>query len=311
MMTTALFGSTSWLKGYLPNLPTPFDEAGNIDFTVFESHCDRQIHAGATALVVGDLVGEGSTLSFMEHKAIVHSAVGAAQGRARIIAGTGSNSTNQAIVLARMAEEMGADAALSVVPYYNKPGQSGILAHFEAIAAQTGIPLILHNDLPRTGISLTVESVVRLSEKPQFIGLLDCDNNLHRLTQLKMLVRADFSLLTGNDEEAIGFLLNGGNGCASVLANIFPAICSEFYNACREGRLKSARAIASELTPLAIRFSGIDASAGLKYTLSMLGLMKPKVRLPLVELDSTEKAKIARVLKEICECDEAELTAAH
>jgi 4-hydroxy-tetrahydrodipicolinate synthase len=140
---------------------------------------------------------------------------------------------------------------------------------------------------------------------------LDSDNNLHLLTQLKMQARADFCLLTENDVEAIGFLLNGGNGCVSVLANIFPALCSEFYNTCREGRLKSARAIAGELTSLAIRFSGVGASAGLKYTLSMLGFMKPKVRLPLIELDPMEKVQIAQILKEICECDEAELTAAH
>src|ERR1700755_822560 len=166
---TTLVKPATWLAGYIPDLPTPFDEADRIDMTAFAKLCERQIESGVSAIAVGETAGEASTLTPVEHDAIVHAAVEIARGRVRVIAGAGSNSTSQAIELTRRAEAAGADAVLSVVPYYNKPMQAGIHAHFRAIAVSTALPIILHDIPSRTIRELSNDTLAGLAESRQFI----------------------------------------------------------------------------------------------------------------------------------------------
>src|ERR1700736_5069972 len=167
---TQVANPATWLAGYIPDLPTPFDEGDGLDLTAFAKLCERQIEAGVSAIVVGETAGEASTLTPVEHATIVRTASEIARGRVRVIAGAGSNSTSQAIELTRHAEEAGADAVLSVVPYYNKPMQAGIYAHFQAIAASTTLPIILHDIPSRTMRELADDTLARLAQSSQFIG---------------------------------------------------------------------------------------------------------------------------------------------
>ena len=182
----------SRLSGFAPDVPTPFDEDGAVDSAAFERFCDRQIREGATALVVCGTTGEAPTLSRAEHDQIVRIAVDVAHGRVPVIAGAGSNSTSQAIELAKDAEAAGADAILSVVPYYNKPIQAGMYAHFRAIADSTGLPIILYDVPSRTVCGLADATVARLAESPQFIGLKDATGDVTRPLRLRALLGPDF-----------------------------------------------------------------------------------------------------------------------
>jgi 4-hydroxy-tetrahydrodipicolinate synthase len=177
---TPLANSTAWLAGYIPDLPTPFDEAGAIDLAAFAKLCERQIQAGVSAIVAGETTGEASTLTPVEHDTIIRTATEIARGRVRVIAGAGSNSTSQAIELTRRAELAGADAVLSVVPYYNKPMQAGIDAHFRAIANSTALPIILHDIPARTIRELSDDTLAKLAQSRQFIGLRDGTGDLAR-----------------------------------------------------------------------------------------------------------------------------------
>src|ERR1700737_3749068 len=177
--------STAWLAGYLPDLPTPFDEAGAIDLAAFAKLCERQIEAGVSAIVVAETAGEASTLAPVEHDCIVRAAVETARGRVRVIAGAGPNQTTQAIESPRRAEAAGADAVLSVVPYYNKPMQAGIDAHFRAVADSTALPVILHAIPARTIRELSEDTLARLTESRQFIGLRDGTGDIAHLLRLR------------------------------------------------------------------------------------------------------------------------------
>jgi 4-hydroxy-tetrahydrodipicolinate synthase len=185
---TAICRHVSRLTGYAPALPTPFDDDDNIDIEAFEWLCDRQIHEGATALVVCGTTGEAPTLTPAEQRALIRAAVWIARGRVPVIAGAGSNATAHAMELTRDAEAAGADAILSVVPYYNKPTQQGMYAHFSAIAQSTGLPIILYDVPSRTVCGLADETIGRLAELPQFIGLKDATGDITRLSRLKSLV---------------------------------------------------------------------------------------------------------------------------
>src|SRR6195256_3758902 len=200
----------SGLTGYAPALPTPFDESGEIDAAALEGFCDRQIKAGANALVVCGTTVEAPNLSRQEHDRIVRIAVNAARGKMPVIAGAGSNSTSQAVELSRDGRAAGADAVLSVVPYYNKPTQAGMYAHFRAIAESTGLPIILYDVPSRTVCGLADETIARLAEMPQVIGLKDATGDVTRPTRLRSLVGTDFRLLSGDDATALAFLAQGG-----------------------------------------------------------------------------------------------------
>jgi 4-hydroxy-tetrahydrodipicolinate synthase len=285
----------TWLAGYIPDLPTPFDENGGLDLAAFTKLCERQVQAGVSAILVGETAGETSTLTPAEHDSIVRAAVEIARRRVRIIAGAGSNSTSQAVELTRRAEAAGADAVLSVVPYYNKPMQAGIYAHFQAIAGSTTLPIILHDIPSRTARELSNDTMARLTESKQFIGLRDGSGDVARPMRLRTLVPSAFRLLSGDDTTALAFIANGGDGCVSMISNVAPELCGVIFSNCRQGRLQSARYLQSRLAPLTDLLSR-ESPAALKYALCLLGLMDANTRLPIVELDDSAKAQIARAL---------------
>jgi 4-hydroxy-tetrahydrodipicolinate synthase len=287
-----------WLSGFIPDLPTPFDETDNLDLAAFARLCERQIEAGASAIVVGETTGEASTLTPAEHEAIVRAAVAVARGRVRIIAGAGSNSTSQAIELTRRAEAAGADAVLSVVPYYNKPMQAGIYAHFRAIAVSTSLPIILHDVPSRTIRELSDDTLARLAKSAQFIGLRDASGDITRPLRLRSKLPPGFRLFSGDDATALAFIANGGDGCISVVSNVAPDLCQAIFSSCRQGRLQSARYLQSRLAPLTAALVK-ESPAALKYALCLLGFISPTTRLPIVELDEAGKAEVASAIAEI------------
>jgi len=285
----------AWLGGYIPDLPTPFDATGGIDLDTFRKLCTRQIEAGAPAIVVCETAGEASTLSPEEQSRLIHAAAEAARGRARVIAGGGSNSTSQAIELTRRAEAAGADAVLSVVPYYNKPMQAGIEAHFLAVADSTELPVILHDIPSRTNRELADATLARLAQSGQFIGLCDSSGEVGRVSRLRPLLPAAFRLMSGDDTTALAFIANGGDGCISQVSNVAPGLCRTIFACCRHENWQSARALHHRLVPLASAL-GRESPAALKSALSALGLMHPTMRLPLVELESVAAREVARTV---------------
>jgi 4-hydroxy-tetrahydrodipicolinate synthase len=305
---THLAHSATWLAGYIPDLPTPFAEDGGLDLAAFARLCERQIEAGVSAVVVGETAGEASTLTPDEHDSIIRAAVEIARGRVRVIAGAGSNSTSQAIELTRAAEAAGADAVLSVVPYYNKPMQAGIYAHFRAIAGSTTLPIILHDIPSRTIRELSDDTLARLAESEQFIGLRDSTGDIARPMRLRSLVPPMFRLLSGDDTTALAFLASGGDGCISMVSNVAPELCQVIFSSCQQGRLQTARYLQNRLAPLTAALAK-ESPAALKYALCLLGFMSPGTRLPMVELADAAKAQVAGAIAEIgdedlaCPCE--------
>ena len=291
----------SKLSGYAPAVPTPFDGNGNVDSAAFEQFCDRQVQAGATALIVCGTTGEAPTLTPAEHGVLIRSAVDIACGRIPVIAGAGSNSTAHAIELSRHAEACGADAVLSVVPYYNKPTQVGLYAHFRAVAQSSGLPIILYDVPSRTACGLADETVFRLAEMPQFIGLKDATGDVTRPARLRSVVGPDFRLLSGDDATALAFLAQGGNGCISVTANVAPGLCKGMFLACKQEQLVKAQRLGNAIAQLTHALFREPNPVPLKYALSLLGLMSPKVRLPLVEPAAQVKVEIAAVMAKMCD----------
>jgi len=285
----------AWLSGYIPDMPTPFDANGAVDLSTFRALCERQIEAGAAAIVVCETAGEASTLSPEERGEIIRAAVEIAQGRVRVIAGAGSNSTQRATELTRRAEAEGADAVLSVVPYYNKPMQAGIEAHFLAIAESTRLPVILHDIPARTVRKLSDDTLVRLSSRKQFAGLRDGSGDVSRPARLGPLLPSHFRLLTGDDATASAYLTSGGDGCISTVSNVAPELCRMIFSNVRTGRLQTASCLQRRLMPLQACLSGINVAA-LKYALSFLGLMRPATRLPIVELNQQSRATVAKAI---------------
>jgi 4-hydroxy-tetrahydrodipicolinate synthase len=288
----------TWLVGYIPDLPTPFDEHDEIDLTVFAKLCERQIENGVSAIVVGETAGEASTLTPAEHDALIGAAVEIARGRVRVVAGAGSNSTSQAIALTRRAEAAGADAVLSVVPYYNKPMQSGIHAHFRAIADATTLPVILHDIPSRTARGLSDKTIMQLAEAKQFIGLRDATGDVTRPLRLRSLLPSGFQLLSGDDATAQAFIASGGDGCISLISNVAPELCQAMFSSCRQGQLSHARYLQDRLAPVTAALSR-ESPAALKYALCLLGLISPNTRLPIVELADPAKAELARAIAKI------------
>jgi 4-hydroxy-tetrahydrodipicolinate synthase len=295
---TAVTNPATWLAGYIPDLPTPFDESGAVDLAAFARLCERQIEAGVTAIVVSETSGEASTLTPDEQQGIIRTAVEVARGRVRIIAGAGSNSTSQAIELTQRAEAAGADAVLSGVPYYNNPMQAGIQAHFQAIAISTGLPIILHDIPSRTMRELSDDTLGRLADSRHFIGLRDGTGNIARLLRLRPRLPLGFRLLSGDDTTALAFVANGGDGCISIVSNVAPELCHAIFSNCRQGRLQTARYLQDRLAPLTTALAK-ESPAALKYALCLLGFISPATRLPIVELADAGKAEVAGAIAEI------------
>jgi 4-hydroxy-tetrahydrodipicolinate synthase len=282
-----------WLGGFIADLPTPFDDHDRIDWPAFEMLCEHQIGSGATAIVVNETMGEASTLNEQEQRQVIRNAVKISHGRIAVVAGAGSNSTDQAVEWTAMAEAEGADAVMSVMPYYNKPMPAGVLAHFQAIAASTGLPIVLHDNPARTLREISDETILRLSESSKIIGLNESTGSVPRLFRLRSMLPAGFRLLSGNDANAMAYLACGGDGCVSTVANLFPDLCRHGYDCCLTGNVRVARNASSRLAALGTLLAGDSPVAALKYGMSILGFMRPAVRLPLVELDEAAKGTIA------------------
>lgn len=289
---------SAWFTGFIPDLPTPFDAADAVDLNAFAALCDRQVAAGAPALVVCETAGEAPTLSAAEQELIIRTAVDVARGRARIIAGAVSNGTSNAVALARRAEAAGADAVMAVVPAYNKPMQEGMLAHFRAIAGSIGLPVIVHDVPSRTLRPLADETLLRLVESRQFVGLRDGSGDITRPMRLARHLPAGFRLLSGNEATAFGFIADGGDGAISEIANIAPDLCHTVFSHVRQGRLQSARYLHKRLIPLIACLSK-ESPAALKYALGVLGLMSADTRLPLVPLDAAAQREVVRAFAAI------------
>jgi 4-hydroxy-tetrahydrodipicolinate synthase len=291
----------SKLSGYAPALPTPFHADGSFDAPTFERYCDRQILEGANALVVCGTTGEAPTLTPAEHHKIVSIAARVSQCRVPVIAGAGSNSTSHAISLTKDAEAAGADAILSTVPYYNKPTQAGLYAHFRAIAEATPLPIILYDVPSRSACGLSDETVARLAEMPQIIGLKDATGDVTRLARLRPLVGEHFRLLSGDDATALAFFTQGGNGCISVTSNIAPGLCRGMFLACRQGQISRAQRLGEPVARLTAMLFRESNPTPLKYALSLLGLMSSAVRLPLVQPNEDTQAEIRVALSQLCD----------
>jgi len=287
-----------WLAGYIPDIPTPFDEQGAVDLAALVMLCQRQIDAGVTAILVSETGGEASTLTPAEQEGVIRAAVEVAEGRVHVIAGVGSNSTSRAIELTRRAEAAGADAVLSVVPYYNKPTQAGIQAHFMAIAVSTALPVILHDVPSRTMRELSDDTLMQLASSGHFIGLKDATGGIPRLLRLRQLLPAGFRLLSGDDTTVLPFIANGGDGCISIVSNVAPRLCQNVFTNCRRARPQTARCLQERLAPLTTTLTK-ESPAALKYALFLLGLMSPATRLPIVELTDDAKAEVAGAIAEI------------
>jgi 4-hydroxy-tetrahydrodipicolinate synthase len=284
------------LSCYAPELPTPFTDDDRVDAEAFAQLCELQIEHGASALVVGATTGEAPTLDPAEHRELIRIAATTAGGRVPVIAGAGSNATAHAVELSKDAEANGADAILSVAPYYNKPTQEGLYAHFRAIALCTQLPVILYDDPSRTVRGIADETVARLAELPNIIGLTDATGDAGRPVRLRPLVGAHFRLLSGNDAMAFGFIAQGGDGCISVASNVAPGLCRNIYLAWRQGNVPRARRLAVPLAQLADILSRETNPAPLKYALSLCGLMSSRVRLPLVEPTEQTKTEVANIV---------------
>ena len=291
---------SAWFTGFIPDLPTPFDAADAIDLKAFAALCERQVAAGVPALVVCETAGEAPTLSPAEQELVIRTAVDVVRGRARIIAGAVSNSTSHAIALARRAEAAGADAIMSVVPAYNKPMQDGMLAHFRSVAGSIGLPVILHDIPSRTLRPLADETLLRLVESHQFVGLRDGSCDITRPMRLSRLLPAGFRLLSGDDATTFGAIACGGDGAISEVANIAPDLCRTIFSQVRQGRLQSARYLHKRLIPLIACLSK-ESPAALKYALSTLGLMSPATRLPIVPIDDAAQIEVARAFAAIAD----------
>ncbi|RXH19025.1 4-hydroxy-tetrahydrodipicolinate synthase [Bradyrhizobium guangzhouense] len=291
---------SAWFTGFIPDLPTPFDASDGIDLKALAAQCERQIAAGVPAIVVCETAGEAPTLSPAEQELVIRAAVDVARGRVRVIAGAMSNATTSAVELARRAEAAGADAIMSVVPAYSKPMQEGMLAHFRTIAASTGLPVILHDIPSRTLRPLADETLLRLVESRQFVGLRDGSGDVTRPMRLARLLPAGFRLLSGDDATAFGHIAAGGDGAISEICNVAPDLCRTIFSQIRQGRLQTARYLSKRLVPLIACLSK-ESPAALKYALSTLGLMSPATRLPIVPLDDAAQAEVIRAFVAIAD----------
>ena len=282
--------------GSIPALVTPFVD-GRVAEDTFRELVEWQIAEGSNALVPCGTTGEVATLSSEEHRRVVEVTVGTARGRVPVIAGCGSYSTAASAERMRAAKEAGADAALVVVPYYNKPSQAGLIAHFRALAEGSDLPIIVYNVPSRTVTDIGVETLAEVSRLPTVVGVKDATGNLARVTAQRLACGEAFCQLSGNDDMALGFNAMGGVGCISVTANVAPRLCSQFQEATREGRWDEALALQDRLYPLhAALFS--DASPGpAKYALGRLRQGFPtELRLPLTEPSEASRAAVDAAL---------------
>ena len=278
-------------RGSMPALVTPFKN-GELDLDTLKHLVEWHIEQGSTGLVPVGTTGESPTLTHDEHETVIETVVKTAAGRVPVIAGAGSNNTVEAIRFVQFAKKVGADAALVVTPYYNKPTQRGLIAHFSALNECADIPIIIYNIPPRSVIDMTPETMGVLAKLPNIVGVKDATADITRVSKQRITCGTDFVQLSGEDASALGFNAHGGVGCISVTANVAPRLCAEFQQATLSGDYAKALDYQDKLMPLHDAIFVEPGLVGAKYGLSKLGLCSQEVRLPLTEaLDST-KAQI-------------------
>ena len=278
-------------KGSFPALITPFKN-GELDLDTLKKLVEWHIAEGSHGLVPVGTTGESPTLSHDEHNRVIEEVVKAAAGRLKVIAGAGSNATAEGIELIRHAQDAGADAALVVTPYYNKPTQGGMIAHFTAMHDACDLPIIIYNIPGRSVVDMSPETMGELAKLPRIIGVKDATGDLARVAKQRMTCGADFIQLSGEDATAVGFNAMGGVGCISVTANVAPKLCAQMQEATLAGDFAKALEYQDKLMPLHIAIFLEPGVAGAKYALSKLGMCAAEVRLPLTELSDATKAKI-------------------
>lgn len=277
--------------GSMPALVTPFTD-GKLDLDTLKKLVEWQIESGSTGLVPVGTTGESPTLSHAEHEIVVEEVVKAAAGRVPVIAGAGSNNTAEGIRLIKHAASVGADGALVVTPYYNKPTQEGLYQHFKAMHDAADIPIIIYNIPGRSVVDMTPETMGRLAELPRIVGVKDATGDISRVAKQRITCGKDFIQLSGEDATAISFNAQGGVGCISVTANVAPKLCAEMQTATREGDYSTALEITDRLMPLHTAIFMEPGLAGAKYGLSLLGRCEDSVRLPIVSVSDGTKAAI-------------------
>ena len=283
------------LKGSIVALITPF-ENNTLNEDVYRQLIHYHLKNGTNGVVPGGTTGESPTLSHDEHKKIIEVAVKECNGKIPVIAGTGSNSTSEAIELSKFAEKAGSDALLVVTPYYNKPTQEGLFQHYKKINDNVGIPIIIYNIPSRSVIDMSVETMTRLYELKNIKGVKDATGDLRRVeAQLKAMGK-EFIQLTGNDDNALEFNKKGGVGSISVTANIAAKLCADFQNSCVNG-FKDSEKLDKILQPIHAAMFIESNPSPVKYAASLLGLCSPDVRLPLVQVNETTKKKLSEALK--------------
>jgi len=282
-------------QGSVPALVTPFAD-GAVDFGTLEKLVAWHIAKGSRGLAPVGTTGESPTLTHEEHEQVIEAVVAAAAGRIPIIAGAGSNNTAEAIRFVEHAKAVGADAALVVTPYYNKPTQAGLIAHYEVLN-EIGLPIFIYNIPPRSAIDMTPETMGHLAKLPNIVGVKDATADLARVPLQRMTCGPDFIQLSGEDATAVGFNAQGGVGCISVTANVAPRLCADLQAATLAGDYAAALAYQDRLTPLHRAIFAEPGLAGAKCGLSILGLAEDEVRLPLTAVTDTAKTRIQAAMR--------------
>ena len=283
-------------KGSFPALVTPFKD-GALDISTLKSLVDWHVAEGSHGLVPVGTTGESPTLSHSEHGQVIAEVVKAAAGRIPVIAGAGSNNTSEGIELIRHAQAVGADAALVVTPYYNKPTQRGLIAHYTAVHDCCTLPIIIYNIPGRSVVDMLPDTMGVLAKLPRIVGVKDATGKIERVSQQRASCGADFIQMSGEDATALGFNAHGGMGCISVTANVAPRLCAEFQEATLRGDYTTALEYQDRLMPLHEAIFIEPGLVGAKYGLSKLGLCSPEVRLPLTELQDATKAQIDAAMR--------------
>ena len=285
-------------KGSITALITPFKD-GKVDERAFQRLVAWQIDQGTHGLVPCGTTGESPTLTHDEHRRVVELCVEAAAGRVPVIAGTGSNSTAEAVELTRHAKSAGADAVLVVTPYYNKPTQEGLYQHFKAINDSADVPIVVYNIPGRSVIDLSVETMARLFKLANIVGVKDATANMARASLQRAALGTEFVQLSGEDATALGFMAHGGQGCISVTANVAPALCSEFQLACLAGNFHRALQLQDRLMPLHDALFVESNPGPVKYAASKLGLCSADTRLPLAPLAPASRKRVEDALSSV------------
>ena len=283
-------------RGSMTALVTPFKN-GAVDEVAFADLIERQIAAGAHGLVPVGTTGETPTLSGEERRRLISLCVEVSAGRLPVIAGTGANATAASIDLQAHAKTVGADAGLVVAPYYNKPSQEGLIAHFRAIADAVALPIFVYNIPGRSIVDIGVAAMAEIASHPNVIGVKDATGDVQRVTQQRLAIGDDFIQLSGEDASALGYNAHGGVGAISVTSNVAPELCAGFQTACLEARWDEARALNDRLQPLHEALFAAPSPAPAKYALSLLGLCEDEVRLPLIACSEAVKVRIRATME--------------